>query len=93
MAGKKTKWDDANLGWYVNQIVLVDYHFAVHKRACSSTCIVSIVCLQDILNKRIKLFSVNQRLTSPSVIMCCNPLLYEGFANVDTRKRMLYRHC
>ena len=23
----------------------------------------------------------------------CNTLLHEGFANVDTRKRMLYRHC
>ena len=23
----------------------------------------------------------------------CNTLLPEGFANVDTRKRMLYRHC
>ena len=23
----------------------------------------------------------------------CNTLLHEGFANVDTRKRMLYRPC
>ena len=23
----------------------------------------------------------------------CKTLLHEGFANVDTQKRMLYRHC
>ena len=61
------------------------------------------VCNSTYCNKRIKiLFRVstfakpecdNVLQPDPRSGEGCNTLLHEGFANVDTRKRMLYRHC
>ena len=65
-----------------------------------NACIINAMC---VLLKRIQcLFRVstfakpecdNVLQPDPRSVEGCNTLINEGFANFDTRKRMLYRHC